>query len=166
MSKRVDLRNWLYRDLLLNGLAGSYLVPPSLRSRLLRLLGVRISGGAKLGSHAFFGSWRVTIGAGTYIGPQCFFDALERITIGKDCDIAMQVTFVTSSHEVNAEGARAGRSLRSPITVGDGTWIGARVTVMPGVTIGAGCIIGAGSLVLSDCEPGRTYVGSPARALN
>lgn len=50
-----------------------------------------------------------------------------------------------------------------PIVIGRGCWIGANVTIMPGVTIGDGCVIGAGSLVTNDCEPNGVYVGIPAR---
>lgn len=51
------------------------------------------------------------------------------------------------------------------IIVESGCWIGANVTILPGVTIGHGCIVGAGSLVTKDCMPNGLYVGSPAKRI-
>jgi maltose O-acetyltransferase len=49
--------------------------------------------------------------------------------------------------------------------VGDGSWIGANVTILPGVTIGKDCVIGAGAVVTSDCAPNTVYAGVPARPI-
>lgn len=60
---------------------------------------------------------------------------------------------------------RAGPSTQEPITVQEGTWIGARSTILPGVTIGAGVIVAAGSVVTRDCDPHSLYAGVPARKI-
>ena len=51
-----------------------------------------------------------------------------------------------------------------PITIGDYCWLGANVTVLPGVTIGNRCIIGAGSVVTKDVPDDSIYAGNPARS--
>ena len=61
--------------------------------------------------------------------------------------------------------ARTGKDVVMPITVGDGTWVGARTVIMPGVTIGEGCIIGSNSVITKDCEPNGFYAGAPARLI-
>ena len=48
-------------------------------------------------------------------------------------------------------------------TVRRGTFLGAKSCVSDRVTVAEDCIIGAGAVVLEDTEPGRVYVGSPAR---
>jgi len=58
---------------------------------------------------------------------------------------------------------RAGPATWRSIVVGDGTWIGANVVILPGVTIGAGCVTGAGSVPAGDYRPDGLYVGVPAR---
>lgn len=71
----------------------------------------------------------------------------------------------TTTHYIGDENKRAGNSLRKPITIGRGCWIGTRSIILPGVTIGDGCIIAAGSVVNKDCEPNGLYAGCPAKRI-
>lgn len=81
------------------------------------------------------------------------------------CNIAYKVTFITSIHEIADRERRAGKPISEEITVGDGTWIGANVTILPGVNIGSGVIIAAGSVVVHDCEDNSIYAGNPAKLI-
>ena len=92
-----------------------------------------------------------------------FFDLAAPTTIGQRCDIGFAVMFITSSHVLADRGRRAGAPAPAPISVGDGVWIGARVTLLPGTQIGEGCVIAAGAVVRGVCEPGGLYAGVPAR---
>lgn len=87
------------------------------------------------------------------------------IIIGKNVSVAFNCTFINSTHEFSTEFQRAGKGKSDKIIIKDGCWIGANVTIMPGVTIGQGCIIGSNSLVISDTEPNSLYVGQPAKKL-
>jgi acetyltransferase-like isoleucine patch superfamily enzyme len=49
------------------------------------------------------------------------------------------------------------------VHVGEGSWLGYNVCVLPNVTIGKHCIIGALSVVKKDIPPYSMAVGSPAR---
>ena len=51
------------------------------------------------------------------------------------------------------------------IRVGDGTFIGAGSTIMPGVTIGRHAVIGAGSVVTKDVPDETVWAGVPARQI-
>ncbi|WP_060664555.1 DapH/DapD/GlmU-related protein [Bacillus sp. CHD6a] len=75
----------------------------------------------------------------------------------------MEVLFCTSTHEFGTCERRAGKPYGKPIKIGNGCWVGARVTILPGVTIGDGCIIAAGSVVTKDCESNSLYSGVPAK---
>jgi len=49
--------------------------------------------------------------------------------------------------------------------VGRHCWLGAGVTVLPGVTIGDNTVVGAGSLVTKDIPSNVVAVGSPCKVL-
>lgn len=49
--------------------------------------------------------------------------------------------------------------------IGEHSFIGVNATFNDKVKVAPDCIIGSGALVVSDTEPGKVYVGSPARAL-
>ncbi|MBR3835617.1 MAG: acyltransferase [Clostridia bacterium] len=49
------------------------------------------------------------------------------------------------------------------ISIGNNTFLGADVTVMPNVKIGDNCIIGTGSVVTKDVPDNTVYAGNPAR---
>lgn len=83
--------------------------------------------------------------------------------IGHRVAIGPSVTICTVTHQIGPEKARAGQNVNLPVVIGDGCWLGASVTVLPGVTIGTGCVIAAGSLVRQDCAPNGLYAGVPAR---
>ena len=50
-----------------------------------------------------------------------------------------------------------------PIRIGDGVWIGANVTVLPGVTIGEHSTIAAGSVVNKDIPAHTLAMGVPCK---
>lgn len=49
--------------------------------------------------------------------------------------------------------------------IGESSFIGVNATFRDGVKVASDNVIGAGALVTGDTEPGRVYVGSPARAV-
>lgn len=53
----------------------------------------------------------------------------------------------------------------SPITIGNNVWIGANVTILPGVTVGEDAVIAAGAVVTSDVAAGTVVGGVPAKFL-
>jgi len=54
---------------------------------------------------------------------------------------------------------------RSPVSIGDCTFIGANAVILMGVTIGDHCIVGAGSVVSIDLPDHSVAVGVPARVV-
>ncbi len=51
------------------------------------------------------------------------------------------------------------------VTIGDGVFLGSRVSIIPSKKVGNKSILGAGSVVISDVPDGVTVVGNPARIL-
>lgn len=151
------------RDLFVNGLVASPVLPVPARWRALKMLGVDVGRcyvkpGLSLGSLS-----NVHVGEGTRIGYDVRVDGPGILRIGSRCGISARVMFITSSHEIAGAANRSGALTSAPTTVGDGSWIGAGAIILPGVTVGNGCVIGAGAVVTGDCEPNSVYAGVPAR---
>lgn len=100
------------------------------------------------------------------VGKRCYFNKASylraEVIIGDDVLVGPFVRLVTDSHQIGPASKRGGQYFRTPITIGDGVWIGASVTIVGKVTIGAGSIIAAGSLVNKDVPPNTLVGGVPA----
>jgi acetyltransferase-like isoleucine patch superfamily enzyme len=53
----------------------------------------------------------------------------------------------------------------APVRIGDGSWIGARAIILPGVTIGRRCLVAAGAVVSKDVPDDTLVAGNPARVV-
>jgi len=140
----------------------------SLRAWLLERREGHVAAGARVaGGSRVIGRGCLAIGTDSWVGPYgLFFTHPDApITIGARCDIAPEVSFITGTHESGSALRRAGADAARPIRVGDGCWLGARVTVLAGVSIGDGAIVAAGAVVAGDVEPNTLVGGVPARLI-
>jgi len=112
----------------------------------------------------FLGAGDVFIGEHSWVGLNNTFYRTELafIKIGKNCDLGPDISFVTGSHEMGEANRRAGKGTGGNIVVGDGCWIGARVTILGNVSIGSGSMIAAGSVVTKDLPANCMAAGVPA----
>ena len=153
-----------WTNILQNTFAGSDFCPRPLRKKIYNILGHDIRGSVGRGSFLGYSpKGRLTLGEGSFSNAKCFFDLSEDIIIGDNCAIGMSVTFITSSHEIGNKDKRGGMGKSRKIVIGNGCWIGANVSILPGVTIGEGVVIGTGAVVIKDCEPNCVYAGVPAK---
>jgi acetyltransferase-like isoleucine patch superfamily enzyme len=53
--------------------------------------------------------------------------------------------------------------MSAPVVVEEGSFLGANVTVLPGVRVGARSFVAAGSVVTADVPPRTLVAGVPAR---
>lgn len=105
----------------------------------------------------------ITIGKRVFINSGCRFQDQGGITIGDDCLIGHNAVIATLQHGM--QPSRRGDLIPAPVVIGRNVWLGANVTVLPGVTIGDDSVIGAGSVVTKDIPAGVVAVGSPARVV-
>ena len=115
-----------------------------------------------------------------YLAPYLFPFAPERLIIGKFCQIADSVRFITASANHRYDGfssypfaifhrefegdtsmPEAGRDT----VIGNDVWIGQGARILPGAQIGDGVIIGAGAVVGGSVAPYQIVAGNPAQKI-
>ena len=137
----------------------------SLKRALLRSQGAAVGPGVKICSSAkFMGGAKLFVGAQTWIGQEFLLvGGRSEVFIGNNCDIGPRVMIATGSHEIVAGGARvAGAGYSLPISVGDGSWIGAGAILLGGASVGSGSIVAAGAVVRDEFPDGVLIAGIPA----
>lgn len=105
------------------------------------------------------------IGEHTFINSGCTFLDGADIFIGRHVLIGPNCQFYTPNHPMDYRLRRDDVETCHPIRIGDDSWLGGGVVVLPGVTIGARCVIGAGSVVTRDIPDDSVAVGNPARVV-
>lgn len=154
-------------ELLLRLLPQGTLAP--IRSRIYRLGGFRhvdsrvvLASALKLSGDGDIYP-RLRIGEGTFINAPCYIELSAPVSIGRNVGIGNHLTIVTSTHEVGGSSQRMQHLTYKPVTIGDGAWIGAQVTILPGVTIGEGAFVTAGAVVTRDVPPNAQVAGNHAQ---
>lgn len=104
---------------------------------------------------------QVKIGKGVFINHSAIFSASGGIDIEDNVQLAPGVKILTINHDPYHRNI----ALCSRVTLKKGAWIGAGVTIMPGVTIGENSIIGAGAIVTKDIPANSIAVGVPAKVI-
>jgi acetyltransferase-like isoleucine patch superfamily enzyme len=106
---------------------------------------------------------KIEIGHGTYINRYTILDAHERIAIGRDVMIGPHCFITDGDHGTAPDASVKSQPMNAhPVVIEDEAWLGAHVTVLPGVCIGRGAVIGAGSVVTHDIPAGAVAFGTPA----
>lgn len=109
------------------------------------------------------GQAQIDIGGRTTIGDYGYIYASEHISIGSNVLIAPFCYLVDGNHgTMRAQPIRDQELTTSPITIGDDVWLGANVTVLPGIAIARGAIIAAGSVVTKSVPEYEIWGGIPA----
>jgi acetyltransferase-like isoleucine patch superfamily enzyme len=110
---------------------------------------------------------RMVIGAGTWIGQQCFLHSAGGITIGAHVGIGPGVKIVTSTHRLSDRDSPILHAPVdfAPVVIEDGSDIGVGAILLPGVTVGRGAQVGAGAVVTQDVPAYAIVAGVPARVV-
>lgn len=139
-----------------------------LKRSLLRFGGATVASNVRICSSARFQcGGHLSIGAGTWIGPEVFVvGGKADVAIGAEVDIGPRVTLVTGTHKISDRDRVAGPGFSEPILIGDGCWIGTGATILGGVHVGKRAIVAAGALVHRDVPHGAIVGGVPARPVS
>lgn len=105
----------------------------------------------------------IILGEHVYINVNCSFIDDGKIIIGNKVMFGPSVSIATVGHPIRPDMRKY--MYTDPVVIGDNCWIGANVTICPGVTIGENTVIGAGSVVTKDIPANVVAVGNPCRVL-
>lgn len=102
-----------------------------------------------------------------------FYCTRAELKIGNKVIFGPKPTIITGDHRIDIIGKHiidVGDDEKlpgqdAPVTIEDGCWIGANVTILKGVTIGRGSVIAAGAVVTKSCEPYSIIGGVPAKLI-
>jgi acetyltransferase-like isoleucine patch superfamily enzyme len=104
---------------------------------------------------------RIRVGDRVFVNCGTVLICVLEITIGDDVALANEVYIMDS----NSHGVEGRPHVEAPVVIGDGTWVGARAMVLPGVTIGRRVVVAAGSVVTRDVPDDVLVAGNPARVV-
>ena len=134
------------------------------KRKLLIAAGVEIGEGTKIVG-PIYPHGKLIIGKNCWIGKNLMVNGNGTVTIGDNCDIAPEVIFQTGGHEIGKKDRRAGDGVIFNQSVGDGTWIGGRVTILNSTVIGKSCVIAGCACVIGNVKDNSVVGGVPARIL-
>lgn len=109
--------------------------------------------------------YNIEVGDNFYANVYCVILDGAKVRIGDNVFIAPHVGIYTAGHPLDVEQRNCGLEYARPITIGNNVWIGAGVSILPGVTIGDNAVIGAGSVVNKDIPSGVLAAGNPCRVI-
>lgn len=109
--------------------------------------------------------YNITAGDNLFLNHNCQILDCTKVQFGDNVFVAPNCCLSTAGHPLDSQQRNTGLEFAKPIVIGDNVWIGASVTIIPGVTIGNDTVIGAGSVVTKDIPSGVIAVGNPCRVL-
>ena len=115
----------------------------------------------------------LTFGSNVNMGDDIRISCVERVEIGSNVLMGSKILIIDNSHgsysgadQSAPETPPNSRELfSSPVSIGDNSWIGEQVVILPGVHIGSGCIVGAGAIVTKSIPDNCIVAGNPARII-
>ena len=115
--------------------------------------------------HANWGGRHVHFGSHIYANFNLTLVDDTHIYVGDYTQFGPNVVLATAGHPILPELRERAYQYNAPIRIGRNCWLGATVSVVPGVTIGDNVVIGAGSVVTKDVPSNVIAVGNPCKIL-
>ncbi|HQQ93061.1 MAG TPA: WcaF family extracellular polysaccharide biosynthesis acetyltransferase [Bacteroidia bacterium] len=125
--------------------------------------------GAKIGKHVIIKPhvsikfpWKLEIADHVWIGEGVWIDNLGQITIQANCCISQGAMLLCGNHNYRKN---AFDLVVQDIFMEEGSWVGAKAVLCPGVRMGANSLLTVGSVAVKNLDPDWIYQGNPAQKL-
>ena len=127
----------------------------------LRMFGAHLGKGVVIKPHVKIKyPWNLSIGNHCWIGERVWIDNLDQVMLEDNVCISQAVLLQCGNHNHKTSTFDL---MIAPITLKQGSWVGARSCVAPGVTVGSHAILTMGSVATHNLEPYKIYSGNPAK---
>ena len=107
--------------------------------------------------------WKLKIGNHCWIGEGVWIDNLDQVTLEDNVCISQGAYLLCGNHNYKSSSFDL---MTAPIHLEQGTWIGAKAVVGPGVTSGSHAVLSLGAVATKDLESYSVYGGNPAIAIH
>jgi len=109
---------------------------------------------------------RIEVGNDVYIGDGSWVNGYKDGIILKDeVMLGPYVTMVAGNHGKIKDSYRFGSGTGGTITIGVGSWLAAKSTIVAGVSVGKGVLVAANTVVTKDVKDNDKIAGIPAKSL-
>jgi len=140
----------------------AYFPSSGLKSAILRFFGAKIGIGVVIKPCVNIKyPWNLEIGNHSWIGEEVWIDNLGKVSIGDHVCISQGALLLCGNHNYKMETFDL---MVGEIKLENGSWVGAKSIVGPGVCIGEYSVLAAGSFAGGDLEAATIYRGNPAVA--
>ena len=104
---------------------------------------------------------QITFGNHVFINHSFTAMSIGGITLEDNVQIGPHVTIATDNHDFKNRYVLKCK----PVRICKNAWIGANVTIMPGVTVGENAVIAGGAVVTKDVSANAIVGGNPAKVI-
>ena len=143
---------------------GSWNTSSNIKIFWLRVFGATLGKGIviKPGVHIKY-PWKLKVGNHCWIGEGVWIDNLDQVTMEDNVCISQGAYLLCGNHNYKSSSFDL---MTAPIYLQQGSWIGAKAVVGPGVTSGSHAVLSLGAVATKDLEAYTVYGGNPAIAIH
>ncbi|WP_231850165.1 WcaF family extracellular polysaccharide biosynthesis acetyltransferase [Winogradskyella sp. PG-2] len=106
--------------------------------------------------------WKLKIGNHCWIGEKAWIDNLDQVTLEDHVCISQGALLLCGNHNYKTTSFDL---IVAPIILREGSWVGAKASVAPGVRLHSHAVLTMGSVATKDLEAYGIYSGNPAKKI-
>jgi putative colanic acid biosynthesis acetyltransferase WcaF len=103
--------------------------------------------------------WKLTIGRNCWIGEGVWIDNLDEVTLEDNVCISQGALLLCGNHNYTSKKFDL---MIAPIYLEEGSWVGAKCSVAPGIRFSSHAVLSMGSVATKNLDAYSIYSGNPA----